>query len=50
VEPDGKTQITVQNGKIKNVLVSTQHDESVHNGEIKEMLTEHLIKKIIGDL
>lgn len=48
--PDGKTQITVENGKIKTVLVSTQHNENISNGRIKELLTEHLIKPIIGDV
>ena len=50
VKPDGKTQITVQDGKIKTVLVSTQHDENITQEEIKKMLTEHLIRPVIGDL
>ena len=50
MRPDGKTQITVIDGIIKTVLVSTQHDDSVGNGEIKETLTEKLIKPIIGDI
>ncbi len=50
VKPDGKTQVTVQNGKVTTVLVSTQHDENVDNVTIKNLLTEHLIKPIIGDI
>ncbi len=50
LKPDGKTQITVFNGVIKTVLVSTQHDEKVSLEEIKETLTEKLIKPIIGDI
>ena len=50
LKPDGKTQITVENGKIKTVLVSTQHDEKISQEEIKKTLSEKLIKPIIGDI
>ncbi|MFH1968671.1 MAG: methionine adenosyltransferase domain-containing protein [bacterium] len=50
LKPDGKTQITIENGKIKNVLVSCQHEEGVAQDEIKQFLTEKLIKPIIGDI
>jgi S-adenosylmethionine synthetase len=50
LKPDGKTQITVLNDKIKTVLVSTQHDEKVSYDEIKKTLTEKLIKPIVGDI
>jgi len=50
LKPDGKTQITIENGKIKTVLVSTQHDENTSHDEIKKILTEKLIKPIIGDI
>lgn len=48
--PDGKAQVTIQNGKIANVLVSCQHAESITQPEIKEILTRKLIKPVIGDL
>ncbi len=48
--PDGKTQITVENGKIKNILVSCQHLENVSQEEIKQFLSEKLIKPIMGDV
>lgn len=50
LKPDGKTQITVENGKIKTVLISCQHDEKIEQPEIKKLLTEHLIKPAIGNL
>lgn len=50
LKPDGKTQITIENGKIKNILVSCQHDESVIQDEIKQFLIEKLIKPVIGDI
>jgi S-adenosylmethionine synthetase len=49
LRPDGKTQITVENGAIKNVLVSCQHDEDTPQEKIKNLLTEKLIAPIIGD-
>ena len=48
--PDGKTQITVENNKIKTVLVSTQHKDGVSQEEIKQTLIEKLIKPAIGDI
>jgi len=50
LKPDGKTQITMEDGKVKNVLVSTQHDAEISTEEIKKVLTESLIKPIIGDI
>lgn len=50
LKPDGKTQITVQDGKIKTVLVSTQHDEKADNETIREALIRYLIKPAIGNL
>lgn len=50
LKPDGKTQITMDNGKIRTILVSTQHSEDVNQEEIKQVLTEKLIKPIIGDI
>lgn len=46
--PDGKTQITMENGKPRAVLVSTQHAESVEQAEIKAALIKELITPIIG--
>lgn len=50
IKPDGKTQITMQDGAIKTVLISTQHDESAAQEQIKEFLTEKLIRPIVGEI
>jgi S-adenosylmethionine synthetase len=50
LKPDGKAQIKMDNGKVKTVLVSTQHDGKISNEEIKKTLIQKLIKPIIGDL
>jgi len=43
LKPDGKAQVTIVDGKIRSVLVSTQHSEEIGNSEIKTQLIEHLI-------
>ncbi len=45
--PDGKAQITIKNGKVKTVLVSTQHKKGVTPEKIKKTLTQKLIKKVV---
>ncbi len=50
LRPDGKTQVTVRNGKVVNVLISTQHDANVTQETIKRELVERLIKPIVGNL
>lgn len=50
LKPDGKTQITMDNGKVKTVLIGAQHDAEVSHGEIEKILVENLIKPIIGDI
>lgn len=50
LRPDGKTQVTMDNGNVKTVVVSTQHSEDVAQAEIRRQLTQHLIQPIIGDL
>ena len=50
LKPDGKTQITAEDGKIKTILVSCQHDEKIEQSEIRELIIEQLIKPIIGDI
>jgi len=48
--PDGKSQITIVNGKVDTVLVSTQHKKSVSHDEIEKTLIEKLIKPVIGNI
>ena len=48
--PDGKTQITMRDGIVTGVLVSTQHINEVSHDEIKATLIKKLIVPIIGDI
>lgn len=49
LKPDGKAQVTMDGDKIKTILVSSQHDEKVNQAEIKEAITEKLIKPIVAE-
>lgn len=48
--PDGKAQVTLEDGKIKTVLVSAQHSKFVTQEAIRALLTERLIKPVVGDI
>ena len=47
---DGKTQVTLANGKLVNALTSTQHTEDVELETIRAELTEKLFAPVLGDL
>lgn len=46
--PDGKTQVTMKNGKVKTVLISTQHKENTAIEQIQKEITEKIIAPILG--
>lgn len=50
LKPDGKTQITVSDRKIKTVLVSCQHDEEASSDLIRQSLIEKVLMPVIGDM
>lgn len=50
LRPDGKTQVTLENGKIKTILISTQHEHGMDQQVIKDELTRGLIQPTIGDI
>lgn len=52
LRPDGKTQVTVEYDgdkvlRVDTVVVSTQHDEDVDQGQIRKDIIEYVIKPII---
>lgn len=49
LRPDGKTQVTLKNGKVVTALTSTQHAEDVSQEKIRTDLIEHLFKPVLGD-
>src|SRR3989344_3082211 len=50
LRPDGKTQVTVQNGTILTALTSTQHAEEVSQDDIRTALIEHLFTPVLGSI
>lgn len=50
LKPDGKAQITMEGERVKNILISAQHEENPSQEEIRTALIENLIKKVVGDL
>ena len=50
LKPDGKTQVTIANGKVITALCSTQHDKKVSQEEIRAALIKHLFKPVLGNL
>jgi S-adenosylmethionine synthetase len=49
LQPDGKTQVTVDKLKPIKVLISTQHTADVEQKQIREDLIEKLITPLLGD-
>ncbi len=49
-KPDGKTQVTIESGKVATALTSTQHAEDTSQEEIREGLIKHLFTPVLGDL
>ena len=50
LRPDGKTQVTLRDGKLLTALTSTQHSEDVELETIRAELIEKLFSPILGDL
>ena len=48
--PDGKSQVTIHNGRVKTVLISTQHADRISQEEIRGHLIKKLISPLIGDV
>jgi S-adenosylmethionine synthetase len=48
LRPDGKTQVTIDNGRVIKVLVSTQHSDLVDQVHISEELRQSLIEPVLG--
>ena len=50
LKPDGKTQVTIKEGKVVTALTSTQHAEETKQEEIVAGLTEHLFTPVLGSI
>ena len=50
LKPDGKTQVTIHDGKVVTALTSTQHAKNVSQEQIRKDLIKHLFKPVLGNL
>lgn len=50
LEPDGKSQVTIRDGRLQTVLISTQHKEDANQEQIAGELEEKLIKPLVEDM
>lgn len=50
IKPDGKTQVTIKNGKVVTALCSTQHAKNISQADIRKDLLQHLFKPVLGSL
>ncbi len=48
--PDGKSQVTMEDEKVKTILVSCQHSEDINQSEIRAALVENLIKPLVKNI
>lgn len=48
LRPDGKTQVSVRDGRVSTVVVSTQHAIEISQDEIRRLLIEKLVMPVIG--
>ncbi len=49
LRPDGKTQVTMDRGRVLTVLVSAQHREDMAQSDMRKRIIKHLIEPAIGD-
>lgn len=49
LRPDGKTQITIHEGRLKTILISTQHDETINQEKLHKALIEKLITPLLNN-
>jgi S-adenosylmethionine synthetase len=52
LRPDGKSQVTIEYrsgrpARVDTVVISTQHSDRVSTGELREAITEHVIRPIV---
>ncbi|OGG59896.1 methionine adenosyltransferase [Candidatus Kaiserbacteria bacterium RIFCSPHIGHO2_01_FULL_56_24] len=50
LRPDGKTQVTIKEGKVVTALTSTQHAEDAEQDAIRAGLIEHLFTPVLGSI
>jgi S-adenosylmethionine synthetase len=49
LKPDGKSQVTIDNGRVTAVVVSCQHDPSISLEDVRTAIQKYVIEPIISD-
>ena len=47
--PDGKTQVTIVDGRVAIILVSTQCTADISHAKLTELISREVVKPIVGD-
>ena len=47
LRPDGKSQITINNGEVETVVVSTQHSPDIDIEELRKMVQKEIVEAIV---
>lgn len=50
LRPDGKTQVTMDHGRITTVVVSAQHSPDISQEEIRAKIIEGVVAPVVGDV
>jgi S-adenosylmethionine synthetase len=50
LRPDGKTQITMDKGRVTTLLISCQHREDMPALEMRKLLVKHLVSDVVRDM
>lgn len=50
LRPDGKTQVTMDRGRVKTVVVSAQHAPEITQDQIVSMISDQVVAPVIGSL
>jgi S-adenosylmethionine synthetase len=48
LKPDGKSQVTIQNGAITNIVIAAQHDQSIRIEDVRAELNRHVVEPLFG--
>lgn len=50
LRPDGKSQVTLVDGKVKSVVIAAHHSNDISTDEVRRALREKVIEPVVGNL
>lgn len=48
LKSDGKSQVTIQNGSVTNILIAAQHDPEIEIEEVRKAFNRHVVEPLFG--